>query len=86
MFSGAGKTTLLNVLTSRNQKHLKTTGGVFLNDKPANMDELPSISAYVQQDDLFVGWLTVYEHLQFHVRGEAEKTPIFEIMYSLVSI
>ncbi|KAL3270060.1 hypothetical protein HHI36_009118, partial [Cryptolaemus montrouzieri] len=65
--SGAGKTTLLNCMTFRNIRGLQITGYVSLNDQPINQRQLAAQSAYVQQDDLFIGWLTVKEHLIFHV-------------------
>lgn len=65
--SGAGKTTLLNVLTGRNLKNVQVRGNVLLNGEPASIDRLTSCSSYVQQDDLFIGILTVREHLLFQV-------------------
>lgn len=67
--SGAGKTTLLNVLTHRNNDKLRITGDLFVNGRRVNPDELTSRSAYVQQDDLFIGTLTVREQLVFQVGG-----------------
>ncbi|XP_005094340.1 protein white [Aplysia californica] len=62
--SGAGKSTLLNVLTQRNIKGYNVTGDIRLNGW--NMGEgIRHVSAYVQQDDLFIGTLTVREQLQF---------------------
>ena len=65
--SGAGKTTLLNCLTFRNTGKLKVTGRRCINGIPVNTDSLASISAYVQQDELFINTLTVREHLKFQV-------------------
>lgn len=67
--SGAGKTTLLNVLTHRNNDKLRISGDLFVNGRRVNPDELTSRSAYVQQDDLFIGTLTVREQLVFQVGG-----------------
>lgn len=67
--SGAGKTTLLNTLTFRNGPKIKLiTGDRFINGKPVNAKVLSTISSYIQQEDLFVGTLTVREHLKFHAR------------------
>ncbi|KAK9888643.1 hypothetical protein WA026_000870 [Henosepilachna vigintioctopunctata] len=66
--SGAGKTTLLNCITFRNIKYLKITGLVQMNDVPVTQTELASQSAYVQQEDLFVPYLTVREHMIFQAR------------------
>lgn len=63
--SGAGKTTLLNVLTYRNLKGLKVTGGRTINGETTNISSIKKIGAYVQQDDLMIGTLTVREHLKF---------------------
>lgn len=66
--SGAGKTTLLNCLTFRgSSKMLKTVGQRYLNGQLTNTDTLARVSGYVQQDDLFVPSLTVWEHLRFQV-------------------
>jgi len=36
--------------------------------------DITNISAYVQQDDMFVGALTVQEHLLFTVRSSIKQT------------
>ncbi|XP_044765966.1 protein white-like [Coccinella septempunctata] len=63
--SGAGKTTLLNCLTLRNLQGLSISGSVSINNKPVTKCDLSSVSAYVQQEELFIGCLTVREHLIF---------------------
>ncbi|CAB3363689.1 Hypothetical predicted protein [Cloeon dipterum] len=63
--SGAGKTTLLNTLTFRSGKQLDVTGMRAINGEPATAETITALSAYVQQDDLFIGTLTVREHLIF---------------------
>lgn len=63
--SGAGKTTLLNVLTKRNLSSLKMTGSVKVNGIRAERSYMRQVCAYVQQDDCFIGSLTVEEHLRF---------------------
>ena len=65
--SGAGKTTLLNCLTFRNTGKLKIAGQRNLNGAPVYPDSLARISSYNQQDDLFIGTLTVRELLRFQV-------------------
>ncbi|XP_044756108.1 protein white-like [Coccinella septempunctata] len=74
--SGAGKTTLLNCLTFRNLKGLEISGLVCMNNVPTTQAQLAANSAYVQQDDLFIGYLTVKEQLLFQslVRMDAEYT------------
>ncbi|KAK9886098.1 hypothetical protein WA026_014887 [Henosepilachna vigintioctopunctata] len=74
--SGAGKTTLMNCMTFRNLKSLTISGLVCINDQPVTQTQLAAQSAYVQQDDLFFGCLTVKEHLIFQalVRMDAHLT------------
>jgi ABC-type multidrug transport system ATPase subunit len=63
--SGAGKTTLFNVLTGRNVGKLNVSGKIYVNGKLVKPENLTAISAYVQQQDLFIGTLTVREVLRF---------------------
>jgi ATP-binding cassette, subfamily G (WHITE), eye pigment precursor transporter len=63
--SGAGKTTLLNILNQRNIRALEVTGNLRVNGMKFER-EITSISGYVQQDDVFIGRLTVRDHLWFH--------------------
>uniref|UniRef100_A0A1I7U8R7 ABC transporter domain-containing protein n=1 Tax=Caenorhabditis tropicalis TaxID=1561998 RepID=A0A1I7U8R7_9PELO len=63
--SGAGKTTLLNILTGRNLKSIETDGEVVINGRNMTFTEMKRLSAYVQQDDVFIGMLTVKETLRF---------------------
>ena len=71
--SGAGKTTLLNCLTFRSTGKMKVVGERCVNGVPADPDSLARISAYVQQDDLFVGTLTVREHIRFQALLRMDK-------------
>ena len=73
--SGSGKTTLLNSLTHRTTGKLKVTGQRYLNGTAVTADSLARISGYVQQDDLFIGCLTVMETLRFQVRGALLESP-----------
>uniref|UniRef100_A0A915EQR8 ABC transporter domain-containing protein n=1 Tax=Ditylenchus dipsaci TaxID=166011 RepID=A0A915EQR8_9BILA len=61
----AGKTSLLNILTQRNLNTVKSSGCIRLNGYDIDKSTLRKISAYVQQDDLFIGTMTVVEHLRF---------------------
>ncbi|XP_031575212.1 protein white-like isoform X2 [Actinia tenebrosa] len=70
--SGAGKTTLMNVLAHRNIGNVKVMGSVMVNNTPVGLN-INSISAYVQQEDLFIGTLTVREHLTFHALLRMDK-------------
>ncbi|XP_031332546.1 protein white-like [Photinus pyralis] len=71
--SGAGKTTLMDVLTSRSSARLQVTGLLCANGVPVSSDELISKQAYVQQEDLFIGTLTVKEHLIFQALLRMDK-------------
>ena len=58
----------MNVLAHRNIASVQVTGLVTVNGHAVGLD-INSMSAYVQQEDLFVGTLTVREHLTFQVTG-----------------
>ncbi|CAH1101630.1 unnamed protein product [Psylliodes chrysocephalus] len=70
--SGSGKTTLLNALTYRSSKEITITGTRCINGVPVNYKKLTGLSAYVQQDDLFIPTLTVKEHLIFQMKRVEE--------------
>ncbi|KAI8777535.1 protein white-like [Biomphalaria glabrata] len=70
--SGAGKSTLLNVLTSRNTKNYVFNGDIRVNGWHIG-SSIKGISAYVQQDDLFITTLTVREQLQFRALLRMDK-------------
>lgn len=59
--SGAGKTSLLNCLARRNTRN---EGSITVNGAPFT-NELASHVAFVQQEDIFLGSLTVEEHLKY---------------------
>ncbi|CAI5448789.1 unnamed protein product [Caenorhabditis angaria] len=65
--SGAGKTTLLNTLLQRNLKGLEVEGEILVNGQNIGKG-VTSVSAYVQQEDLFLGTLTVREHLEIQAK------------------
>lgn len=56
----------MNVLAHRNICQMEVRGTVEINNRPIGL-EISSMSAYIQQEDLFVGTLTVREHLTFQV-------------------
>ena len=49
----------------RNLQGLEVSGSRRANDKLVTPTSLTAVSAYVQQDDLMIGVLTVREHLTF---------------------
>uniref|UniRef100_A0A914YIE6 ABC transporter domain-containing protein n=1 Tax=Panagrolaimus superbus TaxID=310955 RepID=A0A914YIE6_9BILA len=59
--SGAGKTTLLNSLMGRNLKGLEVTGDIYVGG--SKEVKIVDVSGYVQQEEMFMSTLTVYEHL-----------------------
>lgn len=71
--SGAGKSTLLNTLLFRNMGDLKVSGTRMANRSLVTPNSLTALSGYVQQDDLFVGTLTVSEHLTFQAMVRMDK-------------
>ncbi|KAL1138055.1 hypothetical protein AAG570_009750 [Ranatra chinensis] len=89
--SGAGKTTLLNTLTFRSPASVVVSGRRAFNGIPVNGKTMASLSAYVQQDDLFIGTLTVREHLVFqamvrmdrHIPYEARMARVEEVISEL---
>ncbi|XP_014478933.1 PREDICTED: ABC transporter G family member 3-like [Dinoponera quadriceps] len=71
--SGAGKTTLLNTLTFRPTRGVSACGLMAANGQRVSPDVLTSLMAYVQQDDLFIGTLTVAEHLMFQAMVRMDR-------------
>lgn len=71
--SGAGKTTLLNALTFRSGSGVTASGVMAVNGRRVSSTILTSRTAYVQQDDLFVGTLTVKEHLLFQAMVRMDR-------------
>jgi ABC-type multidrug transport system ATPase subunit len=53
---------------------LEISGSIKINGETLkSLDSISSVSGYVQQDDLFVGQLTVKEHLIFQVDFSLRK-------------
>lgn len=71
--SGAGKSTLMNMLTFKNRGSLLIQGEIRVNGVLMDKDKMSNLAAYVQQDDLFIGTMTVREHLVFRVSLKREK-------------
>uniref|UniRef100_K1QMC2 Protein white n=1 Tax=Magallana gigas TaxID=29159 RepID=K1QMC2_MAGGI len=65
--SGAGKSTLMNMLTFKNRGSLLIQGEIRVNGVLMDKDKMSNLAAYVQQDDLFIGTMTVREHLVFRL-------------------
>uniref|UniRef100_A0A914ZTZ6 ABC transporter domain-containing protein n=1 Tax=Parascaris univalens TaxID=6257 RepID=A0A914ZTZ6_PARUN len=71
--SGAGKTTLLNALLRRNIKGLEIEGKILVNGQEIGR-KITKVSSYIQQQNLFVGTLTVKEHLTLQARLRLPST------------
>jgi len=90
--SGAGKTTLLNVLNQRNISRLLVEGKLLVNGvQVGDATAMGAMSGYVQQDDLFIGTLTVAEHLWFqamlrmdrHLSNDERNKKVDEAIYDV---
>ncbi|RDA92394.1 hypothetical protein CP533_4712 [Ophiocordyceps camponoti-saundersi (nom. inval.)] len=66
--SGSGKTTLLNALAKRYMKGTNTTGKVQVNGEALSQSTLRHISCFVEQEEAFLGCLTVFETIYFASR------------------
>lgn len=65
--SGSGKTTLLNTILARNLKGLQVEGSVEVNGNEIGR-QISAISGYTQQEEMFIGTLTVREYLSIQSR------------------
>ncbi|XP_050697994.1 protein scarlet-like isoform X1 [Eriocheir sinensis] len=70
--SGAGKSTLMNALAHRSAGGIVADGDILVNGHQVN-SAMTSLAGYVHQDDLFVGSLTVKEHLTFMTRLRMDR-------------
>ena len=57
---------MLNVLAHRKIEKLEVTGTVFVREEPVGIG-IREVSSYVEEEDIFVGLMTIYEHLLFQV-------------------
>ncbi|KAI6206091.1 ABC transporter ATP-binding protein/permease wht-1 [Aphelenchoides besseyi] len=65
--SGAGKSTLLNIFTNIDQRGIRKApeSKILVNGEPITPSQMRTISAYVQQVDMFIESLTVEEQLRY---------------------
>ena len=77
---GAGKTTLLNSLLSTRGHRLAVSGSRQVNGEEVSPSSLTSVSAYVQQEDLFIPSLTVREHLVFQAKLRQREERVEAVM------
>ncbi|OBT55673.1 hypothetical protein VE04_06922 [Pseudogymnoascus sp. 24MN13] len=66
--SGSGKTTLLNVLARRSTKAKSIEGSILVNGRQLTKSEFRQASCLVNQEEVFIGGLSVYETLSFPSR------------------
>ena len=69
--SGAGKSSLLSILTGRITKRTNgftLEGQVLMNGQKYDSMKFAKCAAYVRQDDILLGTLTVEETFQFQAR------------------
>ncbi|XP_019559775.3 protein scarlet [Aedes albopictus] len=71
--SGAGKSTLMSALAYRMQPGTIVQGDVLVNGQPIG-PYMYRLSGFVHQDDLFVGSLTVTEHMYFMAKLKLDRT------------
>ena len=62
----------------------QVSGVRLANNKVVSPNSLTSVSAYVQQDDLFIGTLTVKEHLTFQALVRMDKNIPKKMRYQKV--
>ncbi|CAB3402122.1 unnamed protein product [Caenorhabditis bovis] len=84
--SGAGKTTLLNALMSRNMKGLEFEGSVAVNGNEVG-DDISLLSGFAQQQEIFIGTLTVEEYLrnQAKLRIDADESERLERVETVIA-
>ncbi|KAF0288609.1 Protein scarlet [Amphibalanus amphitrite] len=70
--SGSGKSTLMTTLAQRNPGEVMVDADIQYNGQPATK-QMRSMAGFVYQDDMFVGSLTVREHLEFAARLKMER-------------
>ncbi|KAG1221567.1 hypothetical protein G6F68_020888 [Rhizopus microsporus] len=62
--SGAGKTTLLDILAKR-LKSGTASGSIYLNGQDISLDHYKKLIGYVDQEDVMIPTLTVYETILY---------------------
>uniref|UniRef100_A0AC34GVL8 ABC transporter domain-containing protein n=1 Tax=Panagrolaimus sp. ES5 TaxID=591445 RepID=A0AC34GVL8_9BILA len=82
--SGAGKTTLLNSLMNRNLKGLKVEGEILVGG--SSDIKIVDVSGYVQQDEMFMSTLTVYEHLSIQAGIRLAGIPADKIKQRIAEV
>ncbi|CAD6187668.1 unnamed protein product [Caenorhabditis auriculariae] len=73
--SGAGKTTLLNTLMARNLRGLEHSGNIRVNGIDMGKD-ISRVSGFAQQEELFIGTLTVHEYLLIQAKLRIDEDSV----------
>ncbi|KAH0777901.1 hypothetical protein KY290_009312 [Solanum tuberosum] len=84
--SGSGKSTLLDTLAGRLSANLVMTGNILLNGKKRRLDH--GFVAYVTQEDILMGTLTVRETIQYSAQlrlpSNMSKDEVNEIVNNVI--
>ncbi|KAF3639158.1 ABC transporter G family member 13 [Capsicum annuum] len=85
--SGSGKSTLLDTLAGRLSANLVMTGSILLNGKKRRLDH--GFGAYVTQEDVLMGTLTVRETIQYSAQlrlpSNMTRQEVKEIVDNVIS-
>ncbi|KAM3398496.1 ABC transporter G family member 15 isoform X1 [Capsicum galapagoense] len=85
--SGSGKSTLLDTLAGRLSANLVMTGNILLNGKKRRLDH--GFGAYVTQEDVLMGTLTVRETIQYSAQlrlpSNMTRQEVKEIVDNVIS-
>ncbi|XP_050304977.1 protein scarlet isoform X2 [Anthonomus grandis grandis] len=71
--SGAGKSTLMSALAYRQTGDMQVEGDILINGRPIG-SYMKYMSGYMPQEDLFVGSLTVLEHMSIMANLKLDRT------------
>ncbi|ODQ51181.1 hypothetical protein SAICODRAFT_60202 [Saitoella complicata NRRL Y-17804] len=88
--SGAGKTSFLDILAKKNKRG-QVSGDIFVNGREVSESEFKSITGFVDQEDVLMPTLTVYETILYSallrlpkdMSVEAKKYRVLETMNEL---
>lgn len=88
--SGAGKSTLMSALARRHGSDVLVEGDVLVNGRAVG-SKIKYLSGFMHQDDLFIGALTVLEHMNIMARlkldrrtsGYERESKIYDILLQL---
>lgn len=70
--SGSGKSTLMAALAYRSAGGVTVEGDILINGRPVG-DYMRHISGFMHQEDIFIGSLTVWEHMTIMARMKLDR-------------